>query len=306
MRSLGCSVAFVVLLLVSACSAFLCRSQSSHHSLGHCLSSAYSSSKEQSETSREEKERSPWAASKWKFTFNFGRERGTYMSEEWGSLGGRLVFDLPIQITSDRPSSADQVDPMLQRNSFRLNPLSDTKYITMEGEQRCAFAQEGEWKVRLPTGKARGEAAKFLCFVDLKSDIGKKDISLKKGERIYLTGKCWREEELERALKRLRPIQAMLKQKQQRLKEALEHETGDRRLDGTNPLQTMLGMKDTAKLVIERDEALGKYREANRIYPTVNAESGVFPSAEELQWQEGPWVSRFRYKQLGYCPSLSC
>lgn len=297
MRSLGCSVAFVVLLLLSVCSAFLSRTQSSHHSLGHCLSSTYSSSEEQSETSREEQQQSPW-----KMTFNFGRERGSYMPEEWGSLGARLVFDLPIQITSDRPSSADQVDPMLQRNSFRLNPLSDTKYITMEGEQRCAFAEEGEWKVRLPlTGKARGEAAKFMCFVDLKSDIGKKDITLKKGERIYLTGKCWREEELERALNRLRPIQAMYKQKQQRLKEALEHETGDRRLDGTDPLQTLKGMKDTAKLVLERDEALRNYREANRIYPTIDAESGVFPSAEELEWQEGPWVSRFRYKQLGYC-----
>lgn len=292
MRWFGSSTAGSALLLVSTCSAFLSSSETSHPSRALSLSSFDSSTEEPSDTSRDGIERSPWAASKWKFTFNIGREPGTLMPDGWGKQGGRLVFDLPVQIASDRPSS-DQLDPMLQRNSFRLNPLSTTKFISMAGEQECVFGKEGGWKIRLPIGKASGEAAKLMCFVDLKSDIEKNDVSLKSGERIYLTAKSWREEELERALNRLRPIHAVFRHKQKQLTQALEHETGDRRLDGTDPIQTIIGMKDTAQLVIERDEALRQYQEANTVYPTVDPDSDAVPKAEELQWQEGPWVRIF-------------
>eukprot|EP00980_Cylindrotheca_fusiformis_P027848 scaffold22560_cov135-Cylindrotheca_fusiformis.AAC.59 len=288
MISLGSCAAFLA-LYASSCSAFVCRTRRSRHPRA---SSSYSASENLSVKTIES---SPWAAADWKITFNIGREAGTLMPDEWGSMGGRLVFDLPVEITSDRPTSSDKLDPVLQRNSFRLTPLSDSKYVTMEGEQRFTFEEEGGWKIRLPTGKANGEAAKLMCFVDLKSDIEKNDIFLKRGERIYLIAKCWREEELERALKRLQPIHTAFMQKQKRLIEALEHETGDRRLDGKDPIQTMMGMKDTAQLVIERDEAWRVFQEANVVYPTVDINSDVFPDAENLEWQEGPWPGQIEW-----------
>jgi hypothetical protein len=242
----------------------------------------------------DDKERSPWASSEWKAILNFGREPGTLMPDEWGATGGRLALDLPIEITSDRPSSPDQ-DAMLQRNSFRMNPITDSKYVTMEGEKQCSFAPEGQWKIRLPSGKATGKAGKLMGFIDLQSDLRKNDIHLRKGERIYLTAKCWREEELERALIRLRPIQRNYIQKQNKLTKALEHESGDRRLDGIDPVETILGMKDTAQLVLARDEALREYQEANTVYPTVEDDPDSFPSAEELEWQEGPWPGQVEW-----------
>ena len=130
-----------------------------------------------------------------------------------------------------------------------------------------------------------------MAYLDLTCNIQKNDIYLEKGERIYMTAKCWREEELERGLNRLRPIHSNYRQAQERLNNALEHETGDRRLDGTDPLQTMLGMKDTAQLVLQRDEALRQYQEANRVYPTIDETLDVVPTPDELEWQEGPWVS---------------
>lgn len=299
-------IAIVTLLFVRT-SAFL--SSPRHNQLLTTRRWSSVESNENQSNNKQEESESPWASSEWTFTLNFGREAGSMMPEEWGSSGGRLVVNVPMEITSDRPSSpsssssplpsflqGDQkpdLDPMLQKNSFQMNCLSSSSpYVTMEGEQQCTFDSQGGWKIRLPSGNAQGLCGKLMAYLDLTSTIQKNDVRLEKGERIYLTAKCWREEELERALKQLKPVHAKYRQTQQRLNDALEHETGDRRLDGTDPIQTVIGMKDTAQLVIQRDEALRQYQEANRVFPTIDETVDMVPTAEELEWQEGPWVSK--------------
>ena len=243
------------------------------------------------------------------FTLNIGREAGTWgMPNEWGATGGRLALTVPVEITSDRPSSKEKLDPMLQRNAFAMNVLDDDKikYVTMKGEQRATFRSEGAWKLRAPTSTSSarkqpsGHASKFMGYFELTSAIEKNDIVLPKGERLYMTAKCWREEELELALKNLEPVYRKCRLAQERLDAALEHETGDRRLDGTDPIQTLLGMKDTAQLVLEREETYRQYQEALRWYPTVSLEdydatNTNFPTVETLEWPEGPWPGQLEW-----------
>ena len=114
-----------------------------------------------------------------------------------------------------------------------------------------------------------------------------------------MTAKCWREEELDRALRRLFPIQRKYVQLQHQLDAVLQHETGDRRLDGTDPIQTLLGMKDTAQLVMEREDALRKYEEAKRVYPSVIPETTTERvTANEVDLPEGPWPGQVEWLSM--------
>mmetsp|Transcript_20860 Transcript_20860/g.58000 ORF Transcript_20860/g.58000 Transcript_20860/m.58000 type:complete len:348 (-) Transcript_20860:663-1706(-) len=247
----------------------------------------------------------PWAPATWTFTLNLGREAGTNMPEDWGASGGRLAVPLNVIVSPDRPlGDTRQQDPMLQRNTFQLLPQTSPvpTYITTEGEKEAQFGNVGEWKIRLPSGSAQGHAAKLMCYVDLKTRIQKNDVVLNKGERIYLTAKCWREEELERAAKLFQPIALNYQRKQERLEEALEHVSGDRRLDGVDPIQTLMGMKDTAQLVMSRDAARDEFDEAMRVYPNdlgwvekMNPDAPMKLSADDLSIDEGPWPGQIEW-----------
>lgn len=218
--------------------------------------------------------RSIWASSQWNFTFNLGREPGSLMDGDWGAAGGRLIFDLPVEATSDNLST-DKEDAMLQRNANKLIPLSNTKYAANEGEEKeVAFVPSGgEWKIQLPRGVSDGKAGKLMCYFDLKTSIRKDDIFLDKGDRIYLTGKCWREQELDRALARLQPYQENYRHREEKMNKALiEKDYGYERL------------------IIDRDMSLGEYQEANIYFPTIDDDISEFSwTKEELEWQEGYW-----------------
>ena len=257
---------------------------------------------------------SPWQNAIWQIEFNFGRETGSSMPEEWGEEGGRLVLSpLEVEITSDRPDYERRPeDPMLKRNAWILRPLKSrtAKYITMKGEQQAIFGKDGGWKIRMPWGgtsagsssstiaKQRGHASKIMFYVDLETNIAKGDIKLQKGERIYMTGKCWREDDLENALKQMYPIRRDYLKAQQRLEAQIQHETGDRRLDGTDPIQTIMGMKDAAQLVLQRDEALRKYEDAKTIYPNFDDNDTKEYSPDDIPLEEGPWPGQLEWLSL--------
>jgi len=200
------------------------------------------------------------------------------MSQEWGARGERLVFDLPVSATSDKPST-DQEDAMLERNSYRLSPLSGaTTYTTEEGDKQCAFAPGGEWKIQMPRGVANGKAGKFMSYIDLKTPIRKGDISLDAGDRIYLTAKCWTEQELDRGLTRIQPYQKEYRYRVDKLAKASPDQTG------------------YLRLVIDRDNALREYQEANIYFPTIDDDDPEFNwNADSLEWSEGPWPGEQEY-----------
>jgi hypothetical protein len=259
-------------------------------------------------SSDKERSQSPWRNARWKITFDFGREKGSWMPDKWGKEGGRLVLSpLDVEIASDRPTGNE--DSMLASNAWVLRPLSKTaNYITMKGQQEAVFGDNGGWKIRMPGGtsagsssstiaKRRGHASKMMCFVDLLSDIAKGDVKLSKGERIYMTGKCWREDDLENALKTMYPIRARFLEAQAKLEAQLQHETGDRRLDGTDPIQTIMGMKETAQLVLQRDEAFRTYEDARALYPSFDDDTKEY-SVDDIPLEEGPWPGQVEWLSI--------
>ena len=266
--------------LVCPCSAF---GLLSHHPPLYSSSSKLASSSSPSPQQEQEQppSKSIWDPSDWKFTFNLGREPGTLMDPKWGARGERLVFDVPVSATSDKPLSSDREDPMLEKNSYRLlspttSEATTSTYTTDNNNNqtnRCSFAAGGEWKIQMPRGVANGKAGKFMSYLDLTTPLRKGDICLEQGDRIYLTAKCWTEQELDRALTRLRPYQKEYRYRLEKLENA------------SSPDQT-----GYLRLVIDKDNALKEYQEANIYFPTIDDDDPTFDwTPNSLEWSEGPW-----------------
>jgi hypothetical protein len=113
--------------------------------------------------------------------------------------------------------------------------------------------------------------------------IARNDVSLDPTERLYLLANGWRAGDLERGLQRLRPLQERLDDAQARVDAQLSHETGDRRLDGDNPLETALAWTDMAGLVRQRDECRAALRVAAQTLPMATSLSppGAWPGTTE-------------------------
>ena len=131
-------------------------------------------------------------------------------------------------------------------------------------------------------GGRRGFATKLRMWIDVKTDASRNGVKLSAGERIYLEANCWREEEFEIGSQALKPYLDTFKQAQKQLEAQVAHDKGDRRLDGTDPLQTMAAYTDMAKLVAQRDEKWRQLQNAELVYPR-NPDTIV----------EGPWPGDF-------------
>jgi hypothetical protein len=217
---------------------------------------------------------SPWSPTSWQLTLSIGRGPGPDTSIYGGS--SRLVLPFQVKITSD---VSPEKDPSLRGNvAYLVCPESTATFINHEGLQTIEF-EAGGWKLELPPGGGRrGLASKLRMWVVLKTDAKRNDISLAAGERIYLEANCWREEELDIGSRALQPFLAAYQRAQQRVEAQVAHDTGDRRLDGTEPLGTIAAFTDMAKLVADRDEKLRRLQKAEQVYPR-DPETIV----------EGPW-----------------
>ena len=76
------------------------------------------------------------------------------------------------------------------------------------------------------------------------------------------------------------------------LEEQLNHETGDRRLDGNDLLETIGGYKNIAALVMERDERRRRWKEVEGVLPKISGSSikiGRAAAIEQLLNDEKRW-----------------
>lgn len=194
----------------------------------------------------------------------------------------RLVLPFQVKITSD---VSPEKDPTFRGNSaYLVCPESTATFINHDGLQTIEFGTGG-WKLELPQGGGRkGLASKLRMWIDLKTDATRNDITLAAGERIYLEANCWREDELDIGSRALQPFLAAYQRAQQRVEAQVAHDTGDRRLDGTDPLGTIAAFTDMAKLVADRDEKLRRLQQAEQVYPR---------SPETIV--EGPWPGAFEW-----------
>lgn len=232
--------------------------------------------------------RSPWSPAEWQIQVNIGREEGSWMPETWAASGARLSFPMDVMVASDYTVEKDKEYDFMGGNCMRLSVLEDPTFVSSDGEQFIGIREEGAWKMQMP--KQRGTAATLRFWIDVNQADGlsqgvgalRNDVTLP-AERIFFMSKCWREEDLKIAAKKMKPYEIAAEAAQRRVDEQLSHETGDRRLDGTDPLETALGTISMAKLVKDRDDRMRELREAENRLPR-NAESlrlGFWPGTDE-------------------------
>lgn len=78
---------------------------------------------------------------------------------------------------------------------------------------------------------------------------------------------CWRETDFQKGKQRIKPLEQAAREAQERLERQLNHESGDRRLDGKDIVDTLAGSFSMAQLVMDRDNKLRDLREAERTLP---------------------------------------
>jgi hypothetical protein len=231
---------------------------------------------------------SPWAPAEWRLDLNIGREDGTWMPEEWAESGARLSFSVDALIESEYCSMRDDEMDFMGPNALRLNVLEDPSFISSEGEEFIAMPEEGAWKLRLPKRKGAAGTLRFWMDTEAAPELGdmvaarRNDVILP-AERLYCMAKCWREPDLIIGSRKIKPFEVAAREAQQRLDDQLSHQSGDRRLDGTNPVDTAMASLSMAKLVKDRDDRVRELKEAERTLPR-NAEKlplGRWPGTTE-------------------------
>lgn len=219
--------------------------------------------------------RSPWAPAEWRLNLDIGREEGTRMPDDWASSGARLSFSVDVLVESDyAPAEQDRhgEPKFMGPNAMRLAVLEDATFISSEGEQVVSIPEEGAWKLQMPKKKGTSGMLRFWFEAEQDPDLpegiaAKRNDATLPAERLYFMTKCWRKPDLEIGSRRMRPIELAAKEAQRRLDDKLSHESGDRRLDGTNPLDTLAGSVDMMKLVKVRDDRVQELREAEEKLP---------------------------------------
>jgi hypothetical protein len=224
----------------------------------------------------------------------------------YGALGSRLVVNFPVMVDADDDMNNKQYpDKFVGRGASVIRPYYDAddddeeeeesnrnkntnnyfEYITMKGTQRIELSQGG-WTVEFPSSGIynRGKATKLKFYLDLVTDLERNDIVLPAGTRLYFTTKCWREQEYDYGLIKIKPIRDEFQIAQQILDDQLSHESGDRRLDGNDPIETLKAYTDMTKLVLNRDRKRMELRNA------INGQRDYghgYPGSDDHP--EGPW-----------------
>lgn len=243
---------------------------------------------------------SPWKTASWKLILDIGRpqENGdessstTPYSKEWGQSGARLSFPVQIQVDSDRLPEQEQ-DVLMAGGACRLRVVhpETITYITSEqGEQIVPFVSGG-WKLRLASKKGHASLLRFWLDVgenaskNNKIVAQKKDVTLQAKERLYFAAHCWRQSDLILGRKKVQPLADAYERAQRKLEQQVSHDEGDRRLDGTDVVETLAAYGDMAALTLERDEKRRQFYQAMETLPppaSVEMPLGNWPGSNEL------------------------
>ncbi|KAG7367583.1 hypothetical protein IV203_030254 [Nitzschia inconspicua] len=259
------------------------------------------------------KSSSPWASAIWILRMNFGRssasDEGIFPfsfnddKSVFGASGSRLVITCPVLVTAEDVSEQDRNDAIVVRGASVIRPIysfpdvenkktdfsKHYSYVSLQGQQSVKLSPGG-WVLEFPpsgvgttssNNRNKGLATKLRFWLDLDKDIERNDIKLPAGTRLYFAANCWREEDFDFGVAKLRPIQQEAEAAVRAIKERLSHESGDRRLDGVDAIETIQAYGDMAKLVLEKEQKMAKLQEAVRMYPSSDDDVEFLP--------DGPW-----------------
>lgn len=241
------------------------------------------------------------------------------LGEDWGASGARLALSLRIVVSPEGVSREAENSPKGQLQNSRLGgrPIGSiqcvpeggedgdaptdgnvqpyhTSYINERGQQKVRISGGG-WRIESPqpssaSGGMRplpGQASPIRFILSVRDALDRNDVSLPEDTCLLLKANGWRRSEYEEGLRTVLPYRLRKDESQRRLEEQLDHDTGDRRLDGNDLLETMVGMKDAAVLVSERDEARRRWKEVDRMLPS-SKEGKLRTRPEEEKWGKWP------------------
>ena len=238
---------------------------------------------------------SPWSSGRWKLTLDFGIE--TYerndnsqlynlLGEEWGCNDARLVLPFEVLVsaeTSDQQKNDSWLGgkPTGTVECIKQRSNNDKEYcalyINEKGEQDVEI-QSGHWRIEpplplLPTNVniLPGQASTLRFYLTLNTAIQRNSITFPKEQLLLLQSNTFRTEQYKDGVQTLLPYQYAKDRSQKQLEEQLNHETGDRRLDGNDIIETLGGMKDAAGLVMERDKMRAKWLEVKSSLPKLDS-----------------------------------
>jgi hypothetical protein len=280
------------LLLVLPSAKSLATPNSNNTPSSSSISSSSSSSSSSGITSTSPTSKSPWAPATWIITLELGTEDN----------GSRIVTPITVQVESTSlPSNKNEMDPFIGPGASSLVPQTTGTYISLKGEQTLQLSTGG-WTLEFPPGgggKNKGLATQVRMWMDLESNVERNNVAFEKGQRLYFAAKAWREDDYEFGLRRMKPIHQAYKRAQQVLNEKLSHESGDRRLDGKDAMETLQAYGDMTQLVLDRDVKRQEWLQALEKYPPVDGsisidnDDGDYDdnnrNRKEEDLPEGPW-----------------
>jgi len=238
---------------------------------------------------------SPWSPGKWKITLQFKRDEDAsneitkLLGDDWGTNSAQLVLPLEIIVTAD-VSSGQRIDTKkanIQSSWLGGKPTGSIECISQttcdQGEYHAAYINDkgqqlvniscGQWRIEPPiplTSKPlSGQASTLRFSLDIQTPIRRNTIYVPENTLLLLQCNTFREDQYAEGVKTLLPYQYVKDTTQQMLNEQLDHESGDRRLDGKDLLPLLEGYKDVAELVLKRDEGYKKWKEVESVLPRV-------------------------------------
>lgn len=237
---------------------------------------------------------SPWCPASWCIQFDLGNRwddkrdlTTTAAAAAWDpSEVVRVGFGVEVLVDSERiqlNSGTTEHNFMEGRNTcYRLSVIQKPTYVQSlnVGQVTIQMKDKSGWNMytqqstparsnndRTNTnGKnARSVVRLWLTVID---EIKRNDVTIiPAGSQLLCTANCWRESDYSIAQQRIQPILKRLRMLQDTIDAQVQHETGDRRLDGTNPIDTVLAYADMAVLIQKRDQCVQELRQMEPYLP---------------------------------------
>lgn len=212
---------------------------------------------------------SPWSSGYWQLTLDFGKET-------------RLSLSFEILVNAE--TNSQENDSWLggkPTGTIETNNDDCATYINNNGQQNVEISS-GQWRIEppmplLPTyvNTLLGQASTLRFYLTMNTPIERNSITFPENQLLLLQSNTFRTEQYRDGIQTLLPYQYNKDRAQKNLDEQLDHETGDRRLDGNDVLETLGGMKDAAELVMVRDKMRNKWLEVKGSLPKISDSSSI-------------------------------
>ncbi|KAL3757304.1 hypothetical protein ACHAWU_008465 [Discostella pseudostelligera] len=215
---------------------------------------------------------------------------------EWGSGGGRLALSFEVLVTSDTDKIENNKQQAwlggksmgtlkcIARRRTNDGDVDDherycSSYINDKGQQNVQISS-GQWRIEPPlpllpsySKILSGQASTLRFYLTLNTAITRNTISFPENQLLLLQSNAFRTDQYVNGIKTLLPYQYAKDNAQLLVDNKLNHETGDRRLDGSDVFETLGGYRDIAKLILERDEKRRRWGEVERVLPKLNIDT---------------------------------